>query len=294
MAEHGAVEARHPRFCIRDDDTNFFTQPEELERAYGRITERGPVSLAVIPFCRAGDNKAVPEDMRGRGSIHPLDENVPLVEYLRKNLAAGRFEIMLHGYHHDEPNGRPEFANGDDLYRKVLHGRRYLEDLLATKIRVFVPPHNAIGRCGLRAVAEAGLHLGGAAGIRGGWPLLSPASWTLWWQLRQWRKSNGLGVPWILDLGDHREIFGNAVTPLSALERNKMALDCALRLGGVFCVATHYWELDVPSQYPGEPTVRQHLLQLIERALSTSGTMWESVGNIVSQNIEHRAVAAGR
>ena len=53
------------RFCIRDDDTNFFTQPEELERAYGRITQLGPVSLAVVPFCRAGTNKAVPEKLRG-------------------------------------------------------------------------------------------------------------------------------------------------------------------------------------------------------------------------------------
>ena len=39
----------------------------------------------------------------------------------------------------------------DDLHRRVLEGRRYLEDLLGTKIRVFVPPHNAIGRHGLRA-----------------------------------------------------------------------------------------------------------------------------------------------
>ena len=34
-------------------------------------------------------------------------------------------------------------------------------------------------------------------------------------------------MPWILDLGDHREIAGNAVTPLSTLKDNQMTLDRA-------------------------------------------------------------------
>jgi hypothetical protein len=290
MAQSSLVETPGLRFCIRDDDTNFFTQPEELERVYGPITDKGPVSLAVVPFCRAGDNKAVPANLRGCGSIHPLHENVALVEYLRQRLAAGRFEIMLHGYHHDEPHGRPEFAEGHGLDRKVRDGRRYLEDLLGTKVRVFVPPHNAIGRRGLRAVVQSDLHLGGTAGVRGGWPVLSRRTWGLWWQLRKWRNGSGLGVPWVLDLGDHREIYGNAVTPLSPLRESQKALDCARELGGVFCAATHYWEWDVASQHRGDPTVGQHLLELIERASATPGVVWESVGDVVSRG--HRMKAA--
>ena len=281
MVEHRAVKSHRLRFCIRDDDTNFFTQPEDLERVYGRITEMGPVSLAVVPFCRAGSNKAVPADLRGRLTVHPLHENRALVSYLREKVAAGRFEIMLHGYYHDEPHGRPEFSAGNDLHRRVLEGRRYLEDLLDTKIRVFVPPHNAIGRSGLRAIAQERLHLGGAAGVRGGWPLLSRGTWSLWRQLRNWRQHGGLGVPWILDLGDHREIAGNAVTPLSRLKTNEMTLDGAFEIGGVFCAATHYWEMDVPSEHPGDPTVGQQLLRLIERALARPGTQWDSVGNVL-------------
>jgi Uncharacterized protein conserved in bacteria (DUF2334) len=282
MAQHSAVEPHHLRFCIRDDDTNFFTQPEELERAYGRITEMGPVSLAVVPFCRAGTNKAVPENLRGRHTIHPLHENTRLVAYLRDKVAAGRFEIMLHGYHHDETHDRPEFADGDDLHQRVLDGRRYLEDLLATTIKVFVPPHNTIGRAGLRAIAQERLHLGGAAGVRGGWPVLSADTWALWWRLRQWRVNGGVGVPWILDLGDHREIPGNAVTPWSSLKANVMALDGAFDVGGVFCAATHYWELEAASHIPGDPSVGDQLRSLIERALSRPGTVWQSVGDIVS------------
>lgn len=288
MDQRRPVDLRRLRFCIRDDDTNFFTTPEELERAYGQITQWGPVSLAVVPFCRAGSSKAVPERLRRTWSVHPLHENRALVAYLRDGVAAGRFEIMLHGYHHDEPHDRPEFAEGNDLHRRVLEGRRYLEDLLATRIRVFVPPHNAIRRSGLRAIAREGLHLGGAAGVRGGWPVLSAGTWALWWQLRQWRTSGGLGVPWILDLGDHREIAGNAVTPLATLKSSQMTLDGACEVGGVFCAATHYWELDVPSQHAGDPTVGGHLLDLIERALSRPGVSWESVGDTVSGSLNHR------
>src|SRR5262249_17511332 len=151
-------------------------------------------------------SKGVPEKFRGRWSVHPLHENQPLVDYLRTGIAQGRFEIMLHGYHHDEPDGRPEFASGDDLLRRLADGRKYLEDVLDTTVRVFVPPHNTIGRQGLRAIAREGLHLGGTAGVRAGWPLLSRRTWRLWLRLRRWRKSGGLGVPWVLDLGDHREI----------------------------------------------------------------------------------------
>jgi hypothetical protein len=269
------------RFCIRDDDTSFFTQPEQLERAYGRITKQGPVSLAVVPFCRAGTSKGVPESARQTWTVHPLHKNTELVTYLRSMVTARRFEIMLHGYHHDEPDGQPEFIGGEELARKVREGRDYLNDLLATRIRVFVPPHNAIGRRGLRGVAEAGLHLGGAAGVRGGWPLMSAGTWALWWRLRGWRRGGGVGVPWVLDLGDHREIAGCAITPWSPLERNRLALDLAVEARGVFCAATHYWELETPSQHPGDPTVGEHLNELIKAAVSQLGTSWESVGDVV-------------
>src|SRR5262245_31613378 len=179
-------------FCIRDDDTSFFTSPDDLEHAYGEISQWGPVSLAVVPFHCAGTSKAIPENFRGRWSVHPLHENRALVDYLRRGISDGRFEIMLHGYHHDEQSGCPEFSYGIDLARKVIHGRKYLEDLLGTFVRVFVPPHNAIGRTGLCAIVEANLHLGCTAGIRSGWSLTSQRTWTTWLQLRNWRRNGGL------------------------------------------------------------------------------------------------------
>jgi uncharacterized protein DUF2334 len=271
-------------FCIRDDDTSFFTPPDVLDRAYGEVSQRGPISLSVIPFCRAGTSKGVPERFRGRWSLHPLHANQPLVHYLRAGVAAGRFEIMLHGFHHDEQRRRAEFAGGNDLARRVADGRRYLEDLLGTAIRVFVPPHNTIGRAGLLAVSRAGLHLGGTAGIRAGWPLISRATWGQWLRLRGRRRRGELGIPWILDLKDHREIPGNAITPHSRARDNEAVMASALATGGVFCAATHYWELDADSVHADDPPVGEQLRLLIHRAMSHPETLWRSVGDIVSDS----------
>jgi uncharacterized protein DUF2334 len=273
------------QFCIRDDDTSFFTSPEELEQAYGDLNRYGPISLAVVPFHRAGTSKGVPEKYRGRWSVHPLHENRSLVEYLRFGIAAGRYEVMLHGYHHDEPDGHHEFRRGTDLPRRVSDGRRYLEDLLGTHVRVFVPPHNAIAREGLRAIARERLHLGGVAGVRSGWPRRSAQSWRLWLRLRRWKLTGGAGLPWVLDLGDHREIAGHAVTPVSKSSFNEASFAAALAVQGVFCAATHYWELSAPSMHPGEPTVREQLLRLTDLARSNSHVIWRSVGDVVSMSV---------
>jgi peptidoglycan/xylan/chitin deacetylase (PgdA/CDA1 family) len=274
-------------FCIRDDDTSFFTSPEQLEKAYGEITQWGPVSLAVVPFHRAGTSKGVPEKFRGRWTVHPLHENRELVEYLRSGVSKGRFEIMLHGYHHDEPGKSFEFVKGTELVQRVADGRKYLEDLLDTKIRVFVAPRNAVGRAGLRAIARAGLHLGGTAGVTSGWSVISSTTWKTWLKLRKWRQEGGLGVPWILDLGDHREIGGNPVTPLSSYEKNAALFRAVLNINGVFCAATHYWELEAPSVRAGEPSVGEHLHRLVELARSESKVIWRNVG----ESLENGSIA---
>lgn len=270
-------------FCIRDDDTSFFTSPEELDRAYGEISKWGPISLAVVPFHRAGTSKGVPEKFRGRWTIHPLHENQELVEYLRSNAANGRFEIMLHGYHHDEPTCRFEFARGNHLAERVSSGRKYLEDLLSARVRVFVAPRNTIGRQGLCALAKEGMHLGGVTGARSGWPLLSRKTWRLWWHLRNWRNQGGLGVPWILDLVDHREIAGNPATPVNSFRRNQSVFDLALDLGGAFCLATHYWELSTSSLIQDDPPVGEQLKYFADRARSDPRVTWRSVGDVVSE-----------
>jgi predicted deacetylase len=271
-------------FALRNDDVSFFTSPDELEEAFGDFCRWGPVSLSIIPFCRAGTSRGVPPRFRERWSIHPLHENTSLVAYLRAGVAAGRFDAMVHGYHHDEPDGRAEFVVGTDLRRRAAEGRAYLEDLLAAPVRVFVPPHNEIRRRGLRAVVAAGLHLAGTAGLRSGWSPLSRRTWAVWWNLRTARWRGATTVPWVLDLADHREIVGHPVTPLAQMQRTAAGFEQALSVGGVFCAATHHWELKAASLHPGEPSVGEQLRRLVERAAADPRVQWRSLADILSDD----------
>jgi hypothetical protein len=269
-------------FCIRDDDTSYFTSPEELENAYGEVTKHGPVSLAIIPFCRAGQSRGLPAGHREQWSVHPLGENKALVQYLRQGIADGRYEAMLHGYHHDEPTIRHEFRGGSDLHRKVREGKRYLENLLQTSIHVFVPPHNAISRSGLQAISREGLHLGGVAGMRSGWSWLSLHNLRIWCRLHRWRANGHVGIPWVLDLPDHKELSGNPITPFSTFKQSLKRFDEAKRVNGVFCAATHYWEFDHPAEDPDCPTVKDHLRKLIRQAMDDPKVQWVSVGTVLA------------
>ena len=90
-------------------------------------------------------------------------------------------------------------------------------------------------------------------------------------------------MPWVLDLGDHCEIAGTSVTPLAQLAATSTVLDHASEQGGVFCAATHYWEFDAPSEHPGDPSVSDHLLALIDRATTTlliGAVVWAYLGII--------------
>jgi hypothetical protein len=175
-----------------------------------------------------------------------------------------------------------EFIGADDLARRVSVGRKYLEDLLGAAIRVFVPPRNAIGRQGLQAITREGLHVAGVAGVRSGWDHLSRVTWANWWRLLKWGSGGGRGVPWVLELDDHREISGNAVTPSSNLQENEVRYDHARQLGGVFCAATHYWELDTPCMPPNTGTVGEQLQRLVERAKPDPQVVWRSVSDILA------------
>jgi hypothetical protein len=88
-----------------------------------------------------------------------------------------------------------------------------------------------------------------------------------------------------LDLGDHREMPGNAVTPAASFQRNEAVFESTLAMGGVFCVATHYWEQAAPSRHAGDPTVGEHLQRLVDRAVSDPRVVWRSVGEVVSESL---------
>lgn len=239
------------RVALRDDDTCYFTAPELLERGYGEMWEHVPVCLATVPFAVGYPRKGIPEEHWYSGRAFPLELNGRLVELLRDLIKKRRVTIALHGYtHQDYPEGY-EFEAAADLERRVKEGRSYLEALLEVKISLFVPPHNALSRRGLKAVSAAGFNiLGSFLSFR---PSRRPWEWrTLpnWWRVQRFRRVTGktrrdpLIYPRILRYRRHGEFGCHLLLPGTTLGELMRGFEEARVFGGDFCLATHHWELD--------------------------------------------------
>ena len=233
-------------FAIRDDDTNFFTRFSEIESVYGDIWERVPVSLAVVPFQAGIPQKRIPHEFWNATQLSPVGENASLVQALRDAMGMGRIAVMQHGYSHGDADSAYEFRDCSDLARKAIEGRDYLTYVFGCLLKVFVPPHNSFSRIGFKAVVDAGLHI---AGI----PSFHP-------KVRRWRVSylipylqykrfawhyrgRNLRYPWVLRFSDHQEVGCYGLVPGVTFETLRQGLDFNRSMQGVFCLATHYWEL---------------------------------------------------
>jgi len=239
------------RIAIRDDDTSYFTAPEALERVYGDVWDRAPVCLAVVPFAIGYEQPGIPREHWSASDEMPLDRNQPLVAFLRGLIAARKATIALHGCtHQDFPDGY-EFQAAPDLGERIARGRTYLESVLGCRISLFVPPHNALSKRGLQAVADAGLNvLGSFLSFRPSmrpWERRTAANW---WAVRRFRRATGrtrrdpLVYPFPLRYGRHAEFGCHSLVPGTTAEALRDRFDEAARLGGDFCLATHYWEVD--------------------------------------------------
>ena len=239
------------KVALRDDDTSYFTDPARLEAVYRDVWQRIPVGLAVVPQAAGFADKAVPEKYWEAGRAFPLEENAPLVAALREHLAAGRVTVAQHGFTHEDFADGHEFQAAPDIESRLVRGQAYLEGVLGTRVRVFVPPHNALSKRGLAAVSAAGLNLLGSflsfrPSLRP-WDLHTPINW---WRIRQYRERTGrtkadrMVFPHVLRYRRHAEFGCHGLIPGTTFEDLKRGFDEARAASGHFCVATHYWEVD--------------------------------------------------
>src|SRR5262245_27572991 len=239
------------KVAIRDDDTSFFTAPDALTRVYGDVWDRVPICLAVVPFAIGYEQPGIPREHWHTGQSMPLHGNPALVSFLRELVAARRATIALHGYtHQDLPDGY-EFQAAPDLDGRIERGRAYLESLLGCRVTVFVPPHNALSKRGLDAVAGAGLNvLGSILSFRPSmraWEWRTPVNWLAIQRFRRATRRtrrDRLVYPRPLTYATHAEFGCHSLVPGTSFEALQRAFDEALRFGGDFCLATQYWEVD--------------------------------------------------
>lgn len=239
------------KFALRDDDTNFFTRPEQLEQAYADLWDRVPVSLAIVPVHAATRSKAIPASYWEGDQEFPLADNAELVAFLREQVAAGRVVPMLHGYSHKNYADGFEFQSAPDLAGRLRRGRAYLEGIFGRPVTTFVPPHNALSRRGMEALeAERFDVLGSFLSFRPSqrpWDSHTLGNYARIWSFRlrtgRGRKSR-LIYPHPLRYKRHAEFGCYLLLPWTQADELLAGFEEARRFGGDFCLATHYWEID--------------------------------------------------
>jgi predicted deacetylase len=271
------------KVALRDDDTSYFTQPDRLEQVYHDVWDRLPVCLAVVPHAMGFVDKAIPERYWQANRAFPLGENPEIVASLRSLTAAGRVTIAQHGFtHEDYPDGH-EFQAAPDLESRLARGQAYLEELIGTKIRVFVPPHNALSKRGLRAVSAAGLNLlGSFLSFRPSMRPWEPQTLANWWRIREYRsstsraKADRMIYPHVLRYRRHAEFGCHSLIPGTTVEELVQGFEEARRAGGHFCIATHYWEVDAE--------LKSVLLRFLDHAARTPGVEFVAAERLFDVN----------
>jgi len=239
------------KVAVRDDDTCYFTSPDDLERVYGDVWQRVPICLATVPFAIGYQRPGIPSAQWHSAEAFALERNPPLVAALKELAAGRRITIALHGYtHQDFPQGY-EFQAAPDPETRVREGLEYLSGTLGTDISIFVPPHNALSKPALAAVAAAGLNiLGSFLSFRPSmraWDLRTPGNW---WRVARYRratrrrKADRMVYPRLLRYATHAEFGCHSLIPGTTLEELVAGFEEARGVGGDFCLATHYWEVD--------------------------------------------------
>jgi predicted deacetylase len=213
------------------------------------VSERGMRASpdCVAPLRRAG----IPPEHWHSGEAFALERNPSLVAALKELGAARRVTIALHGYTHQDFPGGYEFQAAPDPGRRVQEGLEYLTGTLDTRIAIFVPPHNAMSKQALAAVAAAGLNiLGSFLSFRPSmrdWDLRTPGNWWRVWRYRRTTrrsKADRMVYPRPLRYARHAEFGCHSLIPGTTLAELTEGFEEARRAGGDFCLATHYWEVD--------------------------------------------------
>ena len=107
------------KIALRDDDTCYFTAPEELEGVYHDVWDRVPVCLATVPRAVGYERAGIPREHWQSGEAFPLSQNRELVPFLEDAIARRRVTIALHGYTHQDYADGFEFQAAPDLERRV-------------------------------------------------------------------------------------------------------------------------------------------------------------------------------
>ena len=237
------------RLAIRDDDTSYFTRPEELERIYSRFAGL-PVSLAVTPFALKSEHLGDPLRFRQTGPPRPLRENRELVQYLREGVAREQFSILCHGYTHEYKRELGQliqecvWKTPEKLLDETPVGKRHLEELFEGPVETYVPPGNAISRGGIAAIGRHFPYMLATLPLRRYREFVfDREARPAWWNrlIDQVKLSGPSPAPY--RIGTTQLLACCSWTSVSDWNTTCARMELCHRLGADFTIAVHYWEL---------------------------------------------------
>lgn len=256
------------KFAIRDDDTAFYTSPDDLQKAYSFI-ERGCVSLSVVPMAVPRHKDAVfPYGCNFAYRESDIRDNSELIDYLAKGYSSGKYDILLHGYSHEYKKvggvwkAEMLWKEKERLLVELEEGKRLLEEALGCDISVFVAPNNMIDQKGIAVIETLGLDFSGTLKFFD--REMSPKYIKNF--LKRWMYRITHSFPYGGPLVFEKHIEMHAFT-LRDFDLMKQEFEECKRMDVPFVVYTHYWSLLADSN------LKKTLSQVYEYALANGAEL---------------------
>lgn len=275
------------RFAIRDDDTNYFTTPEDLEHCYKDIWHEYPPTLCLISKVKGKWSHWVHQIYKDRHDTdwdawtkddtpYPIEGNGALIDFLSKHIKDGKLDVAYHAKHHRNedpylPQSRDnnyvrgaEYFTTRDLTGEIKAEVGHLDRLLGSNISVFTPPQNLLSMTGYRSVIDAGLNICGGgiafykkekdwAGIKN---MFKQATFKVLHKESDY--------PRVLHYSDHNELaYHYPLQPSTRLEDLIYDFDMVRKYNGDFVLSTHYVEFDYPMVWDEKVTMKKVLLDFL-------------------------------
>lgn len=246
------------QLIIRDDDLNYFNRPEDIERAYSRMPDI-PVSFACVPYVMDLSTRGACPETNGNKVPRPFGDNAALVNYIKKGIKEGRYDVLLHGYSHEYKfdsagNRYPEMVwrESKESTRIIPEGKMYLEKLFDTSIHWFVAPSNTISKENLKVIYENNLNFSGIVRLRFNRELTFRSIQNYLKRL-YYRYANKVNYPGVLNYGTHLELNAEALHSLDQeVEYNHFVrlFEFCKKHNCPMAINVHCWDMrDHPEKY---------------------------------------------
>ena len=147
------------KIILRDDDTNYFTKVQHLERLLALLPDNATMVLGAVPWQRPSVCGCVPSYYWSEvESLYDIADNHKLVRFLQDMISKKKVVIALHGieHHYYYVSGKfvPEFYYRRFCKDQVLRAKKHLEETFKCSVNFFIPPSNKINPSNYAVISE--------------------------------------------------------------------------------------------------------------------------------------------